>query len=205
MERKLFPLLLFLTLLSFSAGTAEGLIVETAVGGETIQWELEVPSAHLVGCQQVSTFRFECSYTVPIPPPLARLSLKAEITPSIWDPVSNYLGLVYAPFEDGVYVDAVAPPYTLEVWRDDLLYLPNPVTVENLVKVYRIVYYRLAGGAHFTVEIKIYFHNNTGSDFFTPHFGGPDDNPFSFFSNEPCEPGKPGRRIPHRRGGGPGG
>jgi hypothetical protein len=205
MDKKLLPLLLLLILVGFSAGTAEGLIVETVVGGETIKWELNDSSPHLIGCKQLSTAWYTCEYTVPIPPPMARLSLKAEITPSIWDPVSNFLGITYVPFQDNVYVDAQDPPYSLENWRIDLLYLPEPVTPENLVKIYRIVYSRLAGGANFTVEIFIYFHNNTGSDFFTPHFGGPDDNPFSFFSNEPCEPGKPHRRIHKRPGGGPGG
>jgi hypothetical protein len=204
MDRKLFHLVLLLTLVVFCAGTAEGVIVETSVGGETIEWELNVPSVHPVGCEKVSDFRYECEYTAQIPPPLARLSLKAEITPSIWDPAGNVLDLYYIPYQDYLRVEAHDPPYSLENWRNDLLYLPDPLTAMNLVEVYRIVYLRWAGGTNFTIAIKIYFFNGTGSDFFTPHFGGPGDNPFSFFSNQPCEPGKPKRRIPKRPGGGPG-
>ena len=196
---------MLMTLAFFSAETAEGLVVETAVGGETITWELDVPSApHLVSCSQVSTYRYECSYTVPIPQPLAKMSLVAEITPSLWDPVANILDLYYVPYKDYLRVQAKDPPYTLENRREDLLYLPDPVPTMNMIEVYRIIYMRWAGGANFTIAIKIYFFNGASSDFVTPHFGGPDDNPFTFFGDHPCEPGKPRSRIPKRPGNGPG-
>lgn len=192
---------LLLSLLFAPPGECVG--VTTVVGGETIAWNLNVPSIHHVGCSEYAEGYYRCEYTAPIPRPLFPLTLSAEIYPTSGGSYGVALDLSYVPYGDTVRVEADTPPFHLENTRNDLLYLPDPVGPYALVKIYSIVFVR----PHSETEgiiIDIYFHNNSAVEYGPVPFGGPGGNPYTFF-NPPCDPGDPTKWPPlPRYPGGPG-